>query len=90
MEISKAFGGSIVDIPAHRRIRVLNAFVKSVPMENMWILLTTMFDEFILKWQRDDAKKQDVEVLDDILIELIGSFDPEKQVYSFKISHKLD
>lgn len=81
MEISRHFAGSLADIPAHRRVRILHAFVRTIPPENMWILLATIFDEFCVKWQRSDTKKQDTDVLDDISLELISEFEPEYQVF---------
>lgn len=69
-----------MDIPAHRRLRMLSAIASTVPPEDQWIVLAVIFDDFCGRWQKTTNKRQDADALDDVSLELVGNLEPEYQV----------
>lgn len=70
-----------MDIPAHRRIRILRAVFVVFPKEYMWIVLGVLFQDYCVRWAQTKNKIQDkVENLKDIALELFVELEPEFQV----------
>ena len=80
LEVSKIFAISLIDIPAHRRMRILRAVGNTISPNDLWIFLGAIYDNFCGKWQKATAKKNDVDIIHEITLEFIGDFEPEVQV----------
>uniref|UniRef100_A0A914Y6U5 HEAT repeat-containing protein 1 n=1 Tax=Panagrolaimus superbus TaxID=310955 RepID=A0A914Y6U5_9BILA len=80
LEVSKIFAVSLIDIPAHRRMRILRAVGNTVSPDDLWIFLGSIYDNFCTKWQKSTSKKNDVDVIHEITLEFIGEFEPEVQL----------
>lgn len=75
-----------MDIPAHRRFRILRAVFLAIPQEHIWLVLAVLFQYYCLRWEQSASKKKDkVESLDDIALELFVEMEPEFQVNFNKI-----
>lgn len=77
-EITRVFAVSLVDIPAHRRMRILRVVLSTIPREYVWIVLSVLFEHFCSSWEKTkvgtvNSKK---EHLDDVLLDpLLNFFD---------------
>lgn len=70
-----------MDIPAHRRFRILRAVFSAIPNEYIWIVLAVLFQDYCERWEQSKTKKEDkVENLEDIALELFVEIEPEFQV----------
>jgi len=79
LEVSRVFAVSLVDLPAHRRMRVLHAIANTMSPKDVWILLAAIYDNFCAKWQKSTSKK-DTDLIHDITLEFMGEFEPEHQL----------
>jgi uncharacterized membrane protein YhiD involved in acid resistance len=80
LEVSKIFAVSLIDIPAHRRMRILRAVGNTVSPDDLWIFLGAIYDNFCTKWQKSTSKKNDVDIVHEITLEFVGDFEPEVQL----------
>ncbi|TKR89200.1 hypothetical protein L596_013339 [Steinernema carpocapsae] len=85
LQLSRILAVSLEDIPAHRRMRIVQAVGRSVNPHYIWVVLAVLFDEYCHKWQRPaEAKvkgsRTDVDTFDDMATEMIGTYEPEEQL----------
>uniref|UniRef100_A0A915DLG9 HEAT repeat-containing protein 1 n=2 Tax=Ditylenchus dipsaci TaxID=166011 RepID=A0A915DLG9_9BILA len=81
LEISRMLTLSLMDIPAHRRIRILRAVSQQIPHECLWIVLGVLFEDFCIRWEKAKGKRQEkIENLDDISLELVSELQLEHQL----------
>ncbi|KAI6182851.1 hypothetical protein M3Y97_00425200 [Aphelenchoides bicaudatus] len=79
LEISQIFAKSLIDIPAHRRARILKTLASCVLPESLWIIFGAIFDAICTQWKKDSNDKQD-DNLSTVCLEFIGTLEPEKQI----------
>ncbi|KAK0413012.1 hypothetical protein QR680_006539 [Steinernema hermaphroditum] len=85
LSLSRILAVSLGDIPAHRRMRIVEAIGRSVGSKYIWVVLAVLFDEFCQKWQRPAGgepkdNKHEGEMFDDMATEMISSYEPEAQL----------
>jgi hypothetical protein len=80
LELSQIFARSLIDIPVHRRSRVLKTLAGCVLPDSLWIIFGAIFDAICIQWKKGASNEQPNENLSNICLEFIGTIEPEKQI----------
>lgn len=57
VEASRLFAASLVDIPAHRREKIMQALAFVTPSKYAWIIVAVWFENYCATWQRKNDPK---------------------------------
>lgn len=79
LEVSQIFAKSLIDIPAHRRSRILRTLAGCVSPDSLWIIFGAIFDAICIQWKKGANNEQPNDNLSNTCLEFIGTIEPEKQ-----------
>lgn len=52
MTTSRLFATSVIDIPAHRRDKILRAVSRSAGTHYLWVVIAILFEHYCLNWPK--------------------------------------
>ncbi|VDK85730.1 unnamed protein product, partial [Litomosoides sigmodontis] len=77
---SRLFAASIIDIPAHRRDRILRAVSRSAGTHYLWAVIAILFERYCLSWPKKPEGRASAELYEEMSTVMVSEFDSVEQL----------
>uniref|UniRef100_A0A0N5ANL5 HEAT repeat-containing protein 1 n=1 Tax=Syphacia muris TaxID=451379 RepID=A0A0N5ANL5_9BILA len=77
VSVARIFATSVVDIPAHRRMRILHAVADAATAKHLWVVIALLFEQYCVTWQRNVVVKEQFE---EMATEMVSLYNGAEQL----------